>query len=1042
MSGLQVDKSLHRERTETIPIISHIHAQNLNWALQIMQNILAICSMISLKIFDREKAKASWEEFQEMFHLDEKKIENFVKKPKEEWNHLGIDDEAIKKYFSARKKRPWITASSYPFPFWKELKRSDRFCFLEECFFYYWLGRGENEPNETQVIFDKRILLGCSKLSLTDHDWYLITGPVFTKIENPSGEEINKEITKLIDDYIPFFWPDQKPIEKDEQRHLLKLQTTLRFFWEVKPFKNRLHKMTNILESLLHAEWPNGSILRRCLCRSLARQTWVLHSKTMEEILKECLNPSSQNISEGNIVIKLPLLSRDIHQLIAEKSDESWRLVIKKEVNSLPQVLFTPDLYGIKPNEEFVKVQEFTQERMEHLSRETDLRITSFESAYMQELMVSLLNWFRKKYGLLAARTQEGDPLKEICDNICREIVSFLTADHCTIYQYEYDSEKLVVEGSYSRINKNELQQMYIEIEKLGSDSDRAKKSIVYRCLHDGQAHFCRSVIKLTDGSYEFDPEDENILIAPDLGIRSAVAAPLQIHGRILGVIEVGGFSPYQFRWENMQAISRIDEIVTPLLYETLIFHSVKELTRITLSTEKNDEKKYMDICERLRSLFMAYTAVLWLPNPYETNLFYPVGWTRNRDDLASKIKDIDQVSYDRNEQDSLYCRAFRNDCKKPIGTINIPDENLPDIWFDYKEYRKWLKEKGIEDVSIIPVYGSNKFDRTSQDTPLLIISFYFKNRGEGLQSAWTPEINFMANQVALLVEALMSQREMENALGNVISHDLKQNINNILSRADDIYEFVQENSSREFIEKKYIGKPGLRAPLSKAFLDIRSYGNNLEYLLKKFEDPNIFRTTAHLMPKISPLHYLVLKEVENTTLSGKTIPEIRISGTLISLLVAKRRELNERGLRYDIDDVDRNLMIRILPEHLERIFSNLVENALKYALPKTIITITTEEKPENNLIRIKISNYARRLEQPKIEKYTIFKQGYQGSNVLKGSTKGKGIGLYIVRIYCEAYEGSIKLRLEEENPSENTALFTFEITFPRKIYLKQGAFL
>jgi signal transduction histidine kinase len=101
--------------------------------------------------------------------------------------------------------------------------------------------------------------------------------------------------------------------------------------------------------------------------------------------------------------------------------------------------------------------------------------------------------------------------------------------------------------------------------------------------------------------------------------------------------------------------------------------------------------------------------------------------------------------------------------------------------------------------------------------------------------------------------------------------------------------------------------------------------------------------------------------------------------------------------------------------------FLNLVENAVKYSKPGTEIKISLVKKNDHTLLAVA----DRGAGITDKEKENVFGRFYRIGNEETRTTKGTGLGLYIVRSLCEAHGWSVKVL------DHNGGGSIFEITIP-----------
>lgn len=95
----------------------------------------------------------------------------------------------------------------------------------------------------------------------------------------------------------------------------------------------------------------------------------------------------------------------------------------------------------------------------------------------------------------------------------------------------------------------------------------------------------------------------------------------------------------------------------------------------------------------------------------------------------------------------------------------------------------------------------------------------------------------------------------------------------------------------------------------------------------------------------------------------------------------------------------------------LEQVFVNLYENAIKYSYPDTPILVETSLAEGKAIIKVK--NFCEKIPEKKLN--TLFQKFVRLDDNMTRTTRGTGLGLFIVKGLVEAMEGSITLTSTEE---------------------------
>ncbi len=104
----------------------------------------------------------------------------------------------------------------------------------------------------------------------------------------------------------------------------------------------------------------------------------------------------------------------------------------------------------------------------------------------------------------------------------------------------------------------------------------------------------------------------------------------------------------------------------------------------------------------------------------------------------------------------------------------------------------------------------------------------------------------------------------------------------------------------------------------------------------------------------------------------------------------------------------------------MRQVFSNLIENAIKYSPENSAILITSEESEGRILIQVSDQG----LGIPEDELPHVFTKFYRSKNAKNSSIKGSGLGLYLANYFVELHKGSISV---DSQPGEGST-FTVEL--------------
>lgn len=112
---------------------------------------------------------------------------------------------------------------------------------------------------------------------------------------------------------------------------------------------------------------------------------------------------------------------------------------------------------------------------------------------------------------------------------------------------------------------------------------------------------------------------------------------------------------------------------------------------------------------------------------------------------------------------------------------------------------------------------------------------------------------------------------------------------------------------------------------------------------------------------------------------------------------------------------------IQIDVDLMKQVFSNLVENAIKYSHEESTVTVKSREEGSNVIIEVSDNGMG----IPAEDLPNIFMKFYRSHNVKTSTIKGSGLGLYLAQYFTRLHSGEISVE------SETGKGTTFKVTLP-----------
>lgn len=134
---------------------------------------------------------------------------------------------------------------------------------------------------------------------------------------------------------------------------------------------------------------------------------------------------------------------------------------------------------------------------------------------------------------------------------------------------------------------------------------------------------------------------------------------------------------------------------------------------------------------------------------------------------------------------------------------------------------------------------------------------------------------------------------------------------------------------------------------------------------------------------------------------------------------------LAEKGLIWQTD-IEKDVDILCDPDKLERVFDNLIRNAVNYGYENSVVTLTMKRSAaaqgSDESAAVTVQNKGRTIPPEKLSR--IFEQFFRLDSSRTASTGGAGLGLAIAREITELHGGSIEAESYDEK-------IIFTVTLP-----------
>jgi signal transduction histidine kinase len=150
---------------------------------------------------------------------------------------------------------------------------------------------------------------------------------------------------------------------------------------------------------------------------------------------------------------------------------------------------------------------------------------------------------------------------------------------------------------------------------------------------------------------------------------------------------------------------------------------------------------------------------------------------------------------------------------------------------------------------------------------------------------------------------------------------------------------------------------------------------------------------------------------------------DVILNGIINRVVDAVQPEVEQKGLELQVEVPDTLLTLKATDEDLERLLSNLLENAVKYTPPHGKVRL--QLSLNNKSVRIVVSDTGIGISPDSMDR--IFEEFYRGKNAKEMGPEGTGLGLSLVKRIVDRYRGEIGVESKLREGS------TFTVTLPRE---------
>ncbi len=145
----------------------------------------------------------------------------------------------------------------------------------------------------------------------------------------------------------------------------------------------------------------------------------------------------------------------------------------------------------------------------------------------------------------------------------------------------------------------------------------------------------------------------------------------------------------------------------------------------------------------------------------------------------------------------------------------------------------------------------------------------------------------------------------------------------------------------------------------------------------------------------------------------------------LLDEVVKKAEYLAQKKNIEIIKEFEPLFSIQVDTELIRQVFTNLIENAIKYSPENSKVLVSTEDR--DGKVIVQVADQGIGISQS--EQENIFVKFYRSREVSNTNIKGSGLGLYLAKYFVNLHEGEITIESETNKGS------TFQVELPTSLH-------
>lgn len=272
--------------------------------------------------------------------------------------------------------------------------------------------------------------------------------------------------------------------------------------------------------------------------------------------------------------------------------------------------------------------------------------------------------------------------------------------------------------------------------------------------------------------------------------------------------------------------------------------------------------------------------------------------------------------------------------------------------------------------------------------------------------------IGYIASKAQMMTSKSLSERLIPRGTGDEMD-DLIETINGMIARLEESFKRMAEFTADVSHE--------LKTPLC-------ALKGEAEVLLSRGRVTEEYQEgLAHFIERFDQLNRMINDLILLSKTDSSQV-ELKMNPVRLDLLINDIGDIfqvlaEQKNIALEIDPIQETVMIgdKI---RLQQLFTNLIDNAIKFTPEKGSIWVTSEKNGGDVLVQVKDTGIG----IPKEEQENIFKRFYRVDKSRSKESGGVGLGLSIAQWIAQAHQG----RIEVESELNKGSTFIVHLPIPK----------